>query len=250
MAIIEVSREKRIRKSYPPIVLGSQFGRLTVQKRGPDYINPDGAAFHRWWLKCECGKSVIRHQSQLHRGQSTDCGCGRRFEEIAIGARFGSLTVTGRSVTVRKKRKIPCVCDCGAETQPFSFSLTSGSTSSCGGCRRICPPSSREAVAAANTKHGGHGTAEYRAWYAMRRRCNDPKNKAYKNYGGRGIRVCAEWQSDFQAFLDHIGLKPSPELSLDRIDNERGYEPGNVRWADQSTQSRNRRPFMISPGKT
>lgn len=247
MADPEVPRPKRVRKSYPPIQAGDHFGRLTVLIRGEDYCNPAGATFARWWLQCGCGKKVIRHQRQLHSGQSRDCGCGWRFQSHSEGVRFGILTVTGPSLKVGKYWKVPCRCDCGRETMPFAFSLSSGETASCGLCQRFASDAVKQAVAEANTRHGGTGSAEYRAWYAMRRRCNDPKNKAYKNYGGRGIRVCDEWQNDFQAFLDHVGIKPSPDLSLDRIDNERGYEPGNVRWADQSTQSRNRRPFIVNP---
>lgn len=247
MAIAQVSREKRDRKSYPPIQAGDRFGNLTVIERGVDYHNPSGGVYPRWWLSCDCGKKIVRHQTQLHKGQTRDCGCGWRFQSFPIGQTFGLLVVTGLGRKVGKYWKVPCRCACGMETMPFAFCLSSGKTASCGSCQRTVSETTKMAVAQANTKHGGTGSAEYRAWYAMRRRCNDPKNKAYKNYGGRGITVCDEWQSDFQAFLDHIGPKPSPDLSLDRIDNNRGYEPGNVRWADQSTQSRNRRPFMINP---
>jgi hypothetical protein len=86
---------------------------------------------------------------------------------------------------------------------------------------------------------------EHLAWYGMRKRCNDPSNKSYVNYGGRGIKVCPQWdcKQGFWDFLAHIGPKPCASLSLDRIDNERGYEPGNVRWATASQQNKNRRPF-------
>lgn len=248
MAAEEISKPRRTRKTYPAIEPGSRFGRLVVTAPGPGYLNPAlGKYSNRWFLRCECGKEVIRHQSQLNSGQSRDCGCGRRFQTIPIGAVFGSLTVIGDAHYVGRKWKVPCRCTCGTETTPISFSLRSGSTKTCGQCQRKCSDKTKRAVAAATTKHGWHGSAEYRAWTAMRKRCNDPKNKAYRNYGGRGIKVCPEWQNDFEAFLAHIGPKPDPELSIDRIDNNRGYEPGNVRWADRSTQSRNRRPFMIYP---
>lgn len=74
----------------------------------------------------------------------------------------------------------------------------------------------------------------------MRQRCNRPNHPAYKNYGGRGISVCPEWSS-FQTFLEDVGERPGPEFSLDRIDNDGDYEPGNVRWATRSTQALNRR---------
>lgn len=75
----------------------------------------------------------------------------------------------------------------------------------------------------------------------MLRRCNDPKNKDYHNYGGRGIKVCPEWLNSFEAFFAHIGLKPDPSYSIDRIDVNGHYEPGNVRWADKWTQANNKR---------
>jgi hypothetical protein len=82
----------------------------------------------------------------------------------------------------------------------------------------------------------------YKAWVSMRRRCNDTKSKCYTNYGARGIRVCDEWNSSFEAFYRDVGDKPDASLTLDRIDNDRGYEPGNVRWATRAEQNRNRRP--------
>lgn len=106
----------------------------------------------------------------------------------------------------------------------------------------------RDAVAARNRKHGGRNTPEYVAWNAMVQRCTRESHPAFKNYGKRGITVCAEWRHDFSAFLAHIGQRPSADYSLDRIDNERGYEPGNVRWATYDVQMRNRRPAARDDG--
>lgn len=83
--------------------------------------------------------------------------------------------------------------------------------------------------------------AEYSAWKGMRYRCNNPSNPRYPLYGGRGIRVCDRWDDSFSAFFADIGPKPSPTHSLDRIDVNGDYEPGNVRWASQKTQCRNQR---------
>ena len=96
-----------------------------------------------------------------------------------------------------------------------------------------------------NTKHGMSGTPEYEAWRAILKRCNNPKHPAYANYGGRGIKMAPEWECDFTAFIRDVGMKPDPSYSIDRIDNDAGYCPGNVRWADGKTQNRNRRAFVM-----
>ena len=89
-----------------------------------------------------------------------------------------------------------------------------------------------------NIKHGGHGTLTYARWKSMQQRCNDPKHEGYPRYGGAGVKVCDRWQ-DFAAFRDDMGECPSG-MTLDRIKNERGYEPGNCRWATKAQQNQNR----------
>ena len=91
------------------------------------------------------------------------------------------------------------------------------------------------------TTHGMSHTSEHDVWERIKGKCHNPNNKAFKNYGARGITMCAEWMNDFPAFLNYVGPKPSSEHSLDRIDNEKGYEPGNVRWATAKEQANNRR---------
>jgi hypothetical protein len=83
------------------------------------------------------------------------------------------------------------------------------------------------------------------AWRHMRKRCNDPNHSSYKDYGGRGIAVCDPWDGSFEKFLAVNGLKPSPELSIDRVGNDGIYEPGNTRWATRRQQANNRRSNRI-----
>lgn len=102
------------------------------------------------------------------------------------------------------------------------------------GARR---PRNRKASYAPSREH----RQEHMAWVNMIHRCYNPANKSFKYYGGRGIGVCEEWQQSFDAFLAHIGAKPGRRFTLDRIDNDGNYEPGNVRWATWYQQRHNRR---------
>ena len=154
------------------------------------------------------------------------------------GQRFGRLTVIERD-TSRPKNDGAfwlCKCDCGNVTSVRGKELRRGNTKSCG-CLAL------EKLAAHNKTHGLSGTKIYRKWQSMRKRCYKPNDTHYKNYGGRGIKVCEEWRKDFKAFYDYVSqLEHFGEegYSLDRIDNSRGYEVGNVRWATAVEQANNK----------
>ena len=145
-----------------------------------------------------------------------------------IGLTFGRLTVTkGFHATLSSGRKLlrySCLCVCGRRKEAFGEHLRSGKIASCG-----CYKS--EATTARFTKHGHNRAAwrspEYRSWAAMINRCENPKCEDWKYYGARGIGVCREWRDSFPAFFAHVGSKPSSELSIDRIDTNGNYEPGN-----------------------
>lgn len=103
-----------------------------------------------------------------------------------------------------------------------------------------------------NLRHGeANGrsrTKEYRVWAHIKDRCYRPTDKSYHNYGGRGIGMNEAWRNSYEAFLNGVGRAPSPQHSLDRIDNDKGYEPGNVRWTTQKQQLRNTRRNVLIDG--
>jgi ribosomal protein S30 len=90
-----------------------------------------------------------------------------------------------------------------------------------------------------------YGTPEYNAWRSMIQRCNNPRTRSWKNYGARGIKVHPGWEENFEGFLADVGPRPSRRHSLDRIDNEGDYEPGNVRWSTPKVQARNKRTSRV-----
>lgn len=149
------------------------------------------------------------------------------------GQRFGRLQVTSEATRRSAHRYWLCVCDCGTESVVGQSQLRSGKAQSCG-CLH------REQISERMKTHGASRTSEYLIWKSMRRRCSSPKDKRYLAYGGRGIRVCPEWES-FETFIRDMGPRPSVKHSIDRIDNDRGYEPDNCRWATPSEQAQNKR---------
>ncbi len=156
-----------------------------------------------------------------------------------IGKRFGRLAVVGQSESKLWRARWVCVCDCGREAVVDGANLRTGHVQSCGCLQR----DSIAAVGKRTRKHGAaiDKTPEYAAWASMKTRCFNPKAQQYANYGARGITVCAAWRDSFEAFIADMGARPSSKHSLDRIDNERGYEPENCRWATVHQQNNNQR---------
>lgn len=152
-----------------------------------------------------------------------------KFKDLT-GQRFGRL------VAQRPERhgRYRCRCDCGGELIVSRGALATGATKSCG-CLR------RELAAARRTTHGQTYSPTWWSWAGMHARCRNSKRK---NYGGRGITVCERWRS-FQNFFDDMGERP-PGMTLDRKDNDKGYEPSNCRWATPLEQAANQRRRTLS----
>lgn len=149
--------------------------------------------------------------------------------ESLIGQRSHRLVVIGDH---DHPRKILCRCDCGTELAVRKSNFRSGNSKSCG-CRAI------EVWRTKDVTHGLTNHPLYSIWYEMMQRCGNPNAREYPYYGGRGIAVCERWQNVVNFVAD---LRDRPEgLSLDRVDNNGHYEPGNVRWATRKQQQRNRR---------
>lgn len=155
------------------------------------------------------------------------------------GQRFGSLVAlerAGRSPGRAGMALWKCRCDCGTEKTYYSMVLRAGRTSSCG-CKQS------EAISRAMTKHGMTRSREFNTWKGMIARTTNPNDPFYETYGGRGIVVCERWKNSFEDFYADMGPRP-PGKTLDREDNDKGYEPGNCRWATKEEQALNRRTTL------
>lgn len=232
---------------------GTKYGMLTVIGRGEDYIYPNGRRIPRWLCQCECGGTTLAQSGNLRHGKTKSCGCLQRkqasermrkqnYNAIDIsGQKFGRLTAI-RPVERRSNYGVIwlCACDCGEKTTVPTKMLRSGNTRSCGCIKK-------EKISRVNYIHGkAHNSRLYNIWVGMRQRCLDPNHKSYKNYGGRGISICNEW-NNFEAF-EQWALKRGydaqaayGQCTIDRIDVDGNYDPDNCRWVDSKIQANNKR---------
>lgn len=185
-------------------------------------------------IDCGCvmpNSAVINGKRRDIRGRTFCLVCKPIFRKsypksLPIGNVYGLLTVIDRERPISKRPSVWCKCDCGTYKIIAIHELLNGHTGSCG-CLKHRPA------------EGLYGTPEHNAWRGMHTRCESSR----PDYGGRGIKVHPEWfgKDGFQKFLNHVGKKPSEKHSLDRIDVNGNYEPGNVRWATQKEQIANQR---------
>ena len=162
-----------------------------------------------------------------------------KWEQL-VGTRFGSLVL----MELLPKQKVICQCDCGKRKELWGCSLLSGSTRSCG-CltSRFLSEAKQRRFPLGNQHKKAKPDVRslYGVWQSMKQRCANSTSADYPNYGARGIQVCSEWRDSFSSFLQDMGTRPSPQHSLDRVNNDQGYNPANCRWATPQQQSLNKR---------
>lgn len=209
--------------------VGEKIGKILL-------LEKIGRGYHKdaiWKCKCDCGNIFYRYTSSVKKGKS--CGCDK-YEDLA-GKKFGKLTVIKKvGVSKQKQSKWLCKCDCGNEVvvSRTNLSINKTKTISCG-CHR------KETI----TKHNKCKTKIYSAYIAMKQRCYNKQNAAYKYYGARGIKICDEWLNKDDGFINFYnwsitnGWKEG--LSIDRINTDGDYKPDNCRWTNSLTQMNNTR---------
>ena len=230
---------------------GQRFGKLKVVERTEDHISPSGYKYVMWRCQCDCGNFINVRTTDLKNNHTQSCGClhkemlskaklidltGQVYERLTVIKRVDDYISPSGSHQVQWL----CKCKCGKEVIVTGNNLKNGNSKSCG-CYN------RELLPKINSTHNASNTRLYHIWICMKDRCYNPKNKKYKDYGGRGIIICDEWINDFEAFANwaydngYIENVSRGECTIDRIDVNGNYCQQNCRWVNQKVQSNNKR---------
>lgn len=190
---------------------------------GAEIAQPPGRGRPRKWCseRCKRGRTGPTNEERVERARA-EFSAGLRFDRLVVVEYQGATCVLVR-------------CDCGAEKIVAAWDLRYGVVGSCG--RAGCARGDR----GRRPTHGMSSLPEYKIWGAIKQRILNPACHAYADYGGRGLTMEPDWVDSFEAFIEHVGPRPSPDLSIDRIDNDLGYLRGNLRWATREQQARNTR---------
>lgn len=235
---------------------GKRFGRLTVLGKGNNRKTSGGNIIATWICKCDCGNNVIVDSQPLRNGKTRSCGClikenNRTIDDIT-GLRFGRLVVIRKLKSYEKKSRQYCwlcKCDCGNYTHGCANKLKEGLQKSCGCLKEEI----KTDIGNVNRKYKFSDKRLYGVFKSMHSRCRDKNHREYHNYGGRGIKVCEEWNetNGYDAFAEwaikngYDSNADFGECTLDRIDTNKDYSPDNCRWITNKEQQANRRDSII-----
>lgn len=222
---------------------GQRFGRLIVLELGKKTKRPNGTTVIYWKCQCDCGNIIEVRSQSLISGNTKSCSCykientKKRTTKDLTGKRFGKVIAlypcgSKKGIGVIWK----CQCDCGALCEISSKSLLSGDCRSCGCLYKEYSKHPKHIT------HDKSNTNIYHIWAGMKQRCLNPNCEGYKYYGGRGIKICTEWKTDFQKFYEWaINNGYQKGLSIERIDVNGNYCPENCTWIPLPDQGTNKR---------